>query len=162
MFEVRVLSPDDWELWRELRLRALAEAPYAFSSTLADWQGDGDSADRWRGRLGISGSYNVVVALDGQPVGMASGVPGEVDAVVELISMWVAPEARGRGVGDELLQAIASWARGVGARELRLAVVADNPAAVGVYQRNGFHLTGEFGDLMADGVRCELIMAREL
>jgi hypothetical protein len=66
VIELRVLTPDDWPSWRELRLAALAEAPYAFGSRLADWQGDHDREQRWRDRLGIPGSYNVIAVLDGQ------------------------------------------------------------------------------------------------
>ncbi|WP_203695139.1 GNAT family N-acetyltransferase [Catellatospora coxensis] len=161
MIELRVLAPDDWPIWRELRLAALAEAPYAFGSRLADWQGDGDRPERWRGRLEIPGSYNLVALLDGRPAGMASGVPTE-DRVVELISMWVRPDARGRGVGDRLLAAVEQWARQERAQVLKLAVVEGNDAATGLYRRNGFQLTEEVGDLMPDGVRREQIMAKEL
>jgi hypothetical protein len=48
---VRVLTVDDWSEWRVLRLAALRDAPQAFGSKLADWQGEGDSERRWRGRL---------------------------------------------------------------------------------------------------------------
>ncbi|MBU7600615.1 hypothetical protein JGS22_024025 [Streptomyces sp. P38-E01] len=41
---------------RLLRLAALAEAPYAFGTTLAQWQGEGDRPDRWRARLATPGS----------------------------------------------------------------------------------------------------------
>lgn len=51
MLQLRVLAPEDWRLWRGLRLEALREAPYAFGSKLADWQGDGDTQERWRDRL---------------------------------------------------------------------------------------------------------------
>ncbi|SDZ41831.1 Acetyltransferase (GNAT) family protein [Micromonospora pattaloongensis] len=159
---MRVLTEGDWRVWRELRLAALAEAAYAFGSQLADWQGDGDREERWRGRLAIPGSYNVVAMLDGQPVGMASGVPADQECVVELISMYVAPVGRGRGVGDHLLRAVEQWARQVGARTLRLAVVEGNMNAWALYQRNGFHDTGELGDLMPDGIRREHIMVKNL
>ncbi|MEV6371493.1 GNAT family N-acetyltransferase [Micromonospora musae] len=162
MIETLVLTEGDWKIWRELRLTALTEAPYAFGSQLADWQGDGDREDRWRSRLAIAGSYNVVAILDGQPVGMASGVPTDRDGVVELISMYVAPVGRGRGVGDHLLHSVEQWARQVGAGTLRLAVVEGNENASALYRRNGFHDTGELGDLMPDGVRREHIMAKPL
>jgi hypothetical protein len=75
MIELTVLTPDDWPLWRELRLRALTESPEAFGSRLADWQVEGDREERWRGRLGIPASHDVVASLDGEPVGMVSGGP---------------------------------------------------------------------------------------
>jgi ribosomal protein S18 acetylase RimI-like enzyme len=162
MIEMRVLAENDWKVWRELRLAALTEAPYAFGSRLADWQGDGDGEQRWRDRLSVPGSYNVVALLDGQPVGMASGVPTDQDGVVELISMYVTPAGRGRGVGDHLLHAVERWAQQVEAEALRLAVAEGNRNAIALYERNGFHDTGEPGDLMPDGIRREHIMTKRL
>ncbi|MEV4482821.1 GNAT family N-acetyltransferase [Micromonospora coxensis] len=162
MIVTRLLGEDDWKMWRELRLAALTEAGYAFGARLADWQGDGDREDRWRGRLTIPGSYNIVAVLDGQAVGMASGVPTDHDGVVELISMYVAPVGRGRGVGDHLVGAVEQWARSVGARTLRLAVAEGNTNAWALYRRNGFRDTGELGDLMSGGVRREHVMAKSL
>lgn len=163
VIELRVLTPDDWPAWRELRLAALAEAPHAFGSRLADWQGDGDREQRWRDRLGIPGSYNVIAVLDGRPAGMASGVPTEGDdGAAELISMWVSPAARGRGVGDRLVRAVEEWARQAGAGLLRLAVTEGNDSAITLYRRCGFADTGELGDLMPDGVRREHVMAKTL
>ncbi len=161
VIEVHVLTPGDWVLWRKLRLAALAEAPSAFGSRLSDWQGAGDREERWRARLGIPGSYNVVAVLDGQLAGMASGVPAG-DGVAELISMWVNPAARGWGVGDQLVEAVERWARQQGAGMLRLAVVQGNENAAALYWRNGFAATGELGDLMPDGVSREHIMAKDL
>ncbi len=156
-----MLTPDDWAMWRELRLAALADAPGAFGSRLSDWQGDGDREQRWRARLDIPGSFNVLAMAAGQPVGMASGVPA-ADGAAELISMWVSPAARGRGVGDLLVGAVEQWARQARAGVLRLAVAQGNPAAVALYQRNGFSWTGELGDRMPDGVRRELIMSKPI
>lgn len=56
VLELRRLSPDDWALWRVLRLAALTDAPEAFGSRLADWQGGNDREDRWRDRLRLPGS----------------------------------------------------------------------------------------------------------
>jgi ribosomal protein S18 acetylase RimI-like enzyme len=162
VIELRVLSSDDWPIWRELRLAALAEAPYGFGSRLADWQGDGDRSERWRARLDTPGSHNLVAVIDGRPVGMVSGVPTDDRDVVELISMWVDPMTRGRGIGSQLVGAVERWAKHVGADVLRLAVTEGNDAAAALYRRNGFCYTGEFGDLTPDGVRREQIMAKRL
>jgi ribosomal protein S18 acetylase RimI-like enzyme len=168
MIEIQVLTPDDWHVWRRLRLAALADAPHAFGSVLADWQGEGDREERWRARLELAGSYNLVASLNAIPVGMASGVPADEDerglasGAAELISMWVVPEARGRGVADQLIDHIEAWARDEGAIRLHLAVAAGNERAAALYRRHGFADTGELGDLMADGISHEIIMAKQL
>lgn len=53
-------------------------------------------------------------------------------------------------------------ARRSGATTLKLAVIPGNDPAVAVYARNGFVLTVERGDLLADGVTREQVMAKTL
>lgn len=134
--ELRALALDDWVLWRELRLRALAEAPYAFGSTLAEWTGSGDTEERWRNRLS-SVPLNLVVSLNGEPVGMASAT-SPVDDEIEVISMWVAPEARGRAVGAALIEAIVVWALEQRVSRVALDVRETNVSAINLYKRPGF------------------------
>lgn len=159
MVRLRVLTTNDWPLWREARLAALAEAPHAFKSRLGDWHRGGE--ERWRARLETPGTYNVVAVLDDRTVGMASGVPGD-GGVCELRSVWVGPGARGLGVADRLIAAVETWARRSGATTLRLAVIPGNEPAAALYRRNGFVLTGERGDLLPDGVTTEQVMAKPL
>lgn len=145
MVETRALTPDDWPLWRALRLAALTEAPHAFGARLADWQGEGDDETRWRARLSIPGARDFVATLEGVPVGMASGVPSEEEGVAELISMWVSPTARGKGVADHLVTAVEHWATESAAKRLRLAVFPANTHALSLYRRHGFTPTGDEG-----------------
>lgn len=61
--------------------------------------------------------------------------------------IFVAPWARGQGVGTRLLDAIAEEARSRGYREVRLDVVEGNPRARALYERKGYravarHSTG--------------------
>jgi ribosomal protein S18 acetylase RimI-like enzyme len=159
VIEIETLTPADWQVWRELRLAALAEAPAAFGSQLADWQ---DAVEeRWRDRLAIPGSVNFVALLEGKPAGMASGVPGE-GGTPELISMWVSPAGRGKGIGDRLVQAVAQWAQSQGAAALRLEVADDNEQAAALYRRNGFTDTSEHTGPMPDGIRMEKVMVKQL
>jgi GNAT superfamily N-acetyltransferase len=76
--------------------------------------------------------------------------------------MWVAPPGRGKGVGNALMTAIEDWARGTGATVLKLSVVPGNDPAHNLYLRHGYVDTDELGDLMADGVRRELVMQKHL
>lgn len=135
MLSLRVVTTEDWPLWREVRLAALTEAPDAFKSRLADWPNGGEQ--RWRARLEMPETYNVVALLDDQAVGMSSGVPCD-DGISELRSVWVSRAARGRGVGDRLIASVEAWARRTGATTLRLAVIPGNEAAIALYRRNGF------------------------
>jgi ribosomal protein S18 acetylase RimI-like enzyme len=52
--------------------------------------------------------------------------------------LFVAPSARGRGVGSELLSAVANEARRRGYTELRLDVIEGNDRARALYEREGF------------------------
>ncbi|MGW7536417.1 GNAT family N-acetyltransferase [Amycolatopsis sp. NPDC054798] len=137
MIVVRELSGDNWAEWRDLRLAALREAPEAFSSKLADWQGEGDSESRWRARL-RDVSLNVLADLDGVPAGMVSGNLSERGDKAELLSMWVVPSARGRGAGDALVRAVVRWSEGRGAGELSVRVADGNQHALELYRRHGF------------------------
>src|SRR5215471_15787599 len=116
---------DDWQLWRKLRLEALAEAPYAFGSKLADWQGQGDTEARWRGRLSDV-PLNVIADWREAMAGMTSATAPSPDGSVELLSMWVAPFARGQGVGDALVNAVIVWACQQQASRVALAVFEGN------------------------------------
>ncbi len=163
MIALHVLATDDWVLWRRLRLAALGDAPYAFGSRLADWQGAGDREQRWRDRLALPGSLNLVATLAGEPAGMVSGVPTAPERdEVEVISLWVSPLARGRGVGDALLAAVVDWARDIGAASVRLSVADGNSAAARLYRRHGFVAAPELDQPMPDGIRAERGMRLQL
>ncbi len=131
--EILRIGPDEWEAFRDLRLRALREAPYAFGSRYDDWVQA--TASRWRERLDAV-PLNLVARLDGDLVGMASGVLDGEDEV-ELISMWVDPAARGFGVAAALVGAVVEWATTAG-RTTSLMVRSDNARAIAAYARAGF------------------------
>jgi ribosomal protein S18 acetylase RimI-like enzyme len=131
--EIIRLGPDEWEVFRDLRLRALREAPYAFGSRYDDWVDAPES--RWRDRL-ANVPLNVVALRDGELVGMASGVL-DGDDEAELISMWVDPAARGSGVAADLVGAVVEWASASG-RTTYLMVRSDNARAIAAYVRAGF------------------------
>jgi ribosomal protein S18 acetylase RimI-like enzyme len=99
--------------------------------------------------------------LNGQPAGMASGARTD-DGVADLLSLWVSPAARGRGVADELVGAVERWARQAQAGLLRLAVMADTANAVALYERNGFHRTIDRDDMTLGRGRREYTMTKAL
>lgn len=147
MIRVSELGPEDWLVWRELRLRALEESPEAFSSTLAGTleRDARDGEAYWRGYFTRPGP-TLVARTPGSDsaCGMARLVPDpDPGTPAELLAVWVAPEARGRGAGRALVSACVEWLASHHARtRLRLAVVESNAPARRLYESCGFGVIG--------------------
>ena len=140
------LHSNAWRRLEALRLRALADAPDAFGSTLAEAKRYRE-AD-WRRQLESLATF--VAVLAGSDVGMVRCVADQEDAgAALLLSMWVAPEARGQGIGEALIRQLADWACAMGHTRLLLDVADENQPAIRLYERMGFAPTGETGSLPA-------------
>ena len=138
--EIRRADRGDVAQVRELRLRALESDPDAFGETLerARTRPEADYAD-WIGSP-ENGMF-VAADADGSLVGMAVGAPAPVDdrpRPAALYAMWVAPEARGQGVGRALVDAVEGWARRMGYERIGLGVTSTNEPAIRLYTRMGF------------------------
>jgi ribosomal protein S18 acetylase RimI-like enzyme len=160
--EVRRLRPEEWELLRAVRLRALADSPLAFGATHA--QESALTEADWRERAARSGAGEEHVVFlaqsDGSaPSGMAMGALEDGDATLaHLWALWVAPEARGAGAATALIQAVAGWARARGRARLRASLADGNDAAARLYRRLRFAPTGERESLGHDGVMTAILM----
>jgi GNAT superfamily N-acetyltransferase len=138
---IRELRPGEWREARDLRLRALADAPTAFLRSLAEEAAFSD-AD-WRERAAASDDRcSFVAEADGELVGMAAGIREPDAARVTLVGMWVDPARRRRAVGRELVEAVVAWARSRGVAEVALEVNEGLAPAVALYERCGFVPTG--------------------
>jgi ribosomal protein S18 acetylase RimI-like enzyme len=144
---VREVGPDDWVVWRLLRQRSLTEDPQAFASSVERWAGDRDSEENWRARLAEPGAC-FVAEHGSAPVGLVAIRPDEEGHGHQLISMWVAPAARGHGVGRALVGRVIAAAAG---RPLWLRVLDGNATAIRLYERCGFVLDDSDPD--AEGCR---------
>lgn len=95
---VRRIRPDEGLRLRALRLRALADAPLAFGSTLAREEAFADEVWQDRADRGAAGEGRVTyVAEDGDWwVGMVTGLVDDPDEPrLEVVGMFVEPVARG-------------------------------------------------------------------
>ena len=144
---MRRLLGDEWALLRSVRLAALADAPYAFSSThAAEVQLD---ASAWRARLVEQAWF---IALDDdRPVGTAAGgrLREHRPEARTMRSMWVDEARRGTGVTGQLVDAVVAWARSEGAASLTLWAVGRAGRAHTFYLRYGFVATGEVREVDA-------------
>ena len=121
-------------MFRDIRLRALADSPDAFGSTLEREQAFDE--DEWRRRA----RGPVYVVEDPRPV--ALGGLFDDAGVFQVWGMWTDPDHRGRGHARRVLDALI--APDVDAV---LDVNVTNEAARAAYERYGFVGTGAFEPL---------------
>jgi GNAT superfamily N-acetyltransferase len=161
MVLVRQVDQEDWQVLRDIRLAALLDAPDAFASTYAE-QATFTETD-WRDRASDTPKFLAYVpeVSSSEPAGLAGGYQ-EAPGVIDLISMWVRPRARGHGVGEALVAAVADWGKSIDARTYHLWVTESNSSARRLYERCGFTATGERQSLPSNPALDEIAMARPL
>jgi ribosomal protein S18 acetylase RimI-like enzyme len=161
--EVRPARAGEWREVRDLRLRALADAPDAFGSTLEREREYGER--EWLSWIsGWEDSTNrLVVGIDADAwVGMAVGSKTEKDELAHVYGMWVDPLARRGGLGRRLLDDVTDWLRALGATEIELGVTATNRGALAFYERMGFVDTQERRPLREDSSLEVIVMRRRV
>ncbi|WP_330273404.1 GNAT family N-acetyltransferase [Lentzea sp. NBC_00516] len=129
--QIHQVMPDEWELWRDTRLDALASDPEEFGSTLAREQTYTENEWRDRAAEGLK-----LVALDARPVALVAATARPEG--LYLYSMWVRDSHRGRGVGEALVRTVQAWAAEEGWKVVRLQVYDHNLPARRLYERLGF------------------------
>lgn len=141
---IRRIRPQDAEAWREVRLRALLDAPDAFGSTHAETLARPPGYWSDRAARSATGSATAIFLADGGNglLGLVGGncPPGQSE-VRELISMWVAPAARGTGLAERLVAEVVDWSADAGSSRVELWVTESNERARRLYARIGFTLT---------------------
>ncbi|MBN2130566.1 MAG: GNAT family N-acetyltransferase [Sedimentisphaerales bacterium] len=153
MVEIREIRTSDAALLRDLHLRMYADAPDAFSETLAaaeamsasDWQARGDRF------AGTPEAVAFVAIWDGTAVGFVAGFVGrwrdgamcsDARETVTMAKAWVDPRHRRTGVGRALASAVESWAIQKEARILEAQVTENNAPAIAFYEKLAFRDTG--------------------
>lgn len=143
--QIRSLTPEDASVFQALRLRGLQECPTAFASSFEEeFATPIVEIER---RLVPKPDAAIFGAFEDQALLALVGIRRE--GMVKLAhkafvwGMYVAPEARGRGVGAELLKyALAYAGTTLRVRQVNLGVNTRNTAAVALYRKLGFT---EFG-----------------
>jgi GNAT superfamily N-acetyltransferase len=156
--EIRPARPADWKALRELRLRALADTPDAFASTLEQEAALPDEAwQQWA--QGGPASVDLIAWEGGTGIGMAAifavdDAPGRM----HLVAMWVDPRHRRQGVARALVERAVRWAEDRQAREVILWVADHNTPARMLYEGVGFRPTGQRQPLPSNPVLSESLL----
>jgi len=160
---IRLLTAEDGEVFRQIRLEALRSEPSAFASRVEDWEKL--SSDEWRRRLTETPVF--VAFRDDEPVaimGLMRQRSSKMAHRATIIMVYVRMTLRGAGIAANLLEAVTDHAREIEVRQLELAVTAENPAAYRFYEREGFVEIGRIpGGFLHDGREIdEILMARRI
>ena len=144
---VRRLDETDAAAFRVLRLHALQESPVAFGSSYEETLAQPLERMEERLRRTADRPYDFVLgAFDPQLIGMV-GFARETRLKTRhkgaIWGMYVAEQARGRGIGRALLQGLLAEARAQPDLEtIILLVVSTNEAAKRLYRSFGFAIYG--------------------
>ena len=168
MIVIRAMTMDDTPVFCETRLRALADTPLAFGSNYASEAAN--SSEQWQKRAQkwtTPDQARCFLAFDEDRGGACCGIVAcfkdeQRAGSVAIVSMWVAPEARRKGLGRRLIGSVEQWARDQGAEQLRLHATETNLPAIELYLRCGFDFTGETEPYPNDPALRERIMVKSL
>jgi L-amino acid N-acyltransferase YncA len=134
--EVRDLRPDDWPEGSRIFAEGIATGNATFETKVPSWQ-DWDAAHLPEHRL--------VAEREGDVIGWIALVPVSPRACyagVAEVSAYVGEEARGEGVGAELLAALVESSERAGIWTLQTGVFPENEASLGLLRRYGFRVVG--------------------
>ncbi len=136
--DIRVLTPNDWEQFKQIRLQALQTDPQAFFVT---YEKELETSDEeWKNKLQKQ-THVYVGAFEGEcTVGLAGAFTMDTPQEWVLISMYVNPEFRGRDIGGQLIRAIEDIVKEKGATRLSLLVNEHMTSAVRLYEKIGFEI----------------------
>ena len=149
------LAPADWEAVRGIYLEGIATGNATFETDAPSWE-VWDGAHRQDGRL--------VARRAGRVVGWAAltRVSGRcVYAGVAEVSVYVAAEAQGGGVGRALLEALVAASEDAGVWTLQAGIFPENEASIALHERCGFRLVGRRERLGRLGARWRDVLMLE-
>jgi ribosomal protein S18 acetylase RimI-like enzyme len=142
---VRLLTAADRAAFRALRARALTDDPASFGRTAEEEVG----VERLPMEASLEAPEPATFLLGAERGGVLVGICGTYQGQTEktrhsseIVSVYVAPEARGLGIGAALIEdALARLAR-AGIAVAKLSVAEESEAARRLYERLGFETYG--------------------
>jgi phosphinothricin acetyltransferase len=134
--ELRDLRPDDWPEVARIFEEGIATGNATFETEVPSWE-------EWDGAH--LAEHRFVAELDGRVCGWIAAVPvspRRCYAGVAELSVYVGEEARGQGVGAELLAAAVESSERAGIWTLQTGVFPENSASLALLGRFGFRAIG--------------------
>lgn len=160
---VEVRSSEQLAAARALFIEYASTLPESAQISLAH-QGFNNEMDSLPGRYARPDGCILLATLAGIPRGVVAlreipPLPGEAPRICEMKRMYVAPVARGHGIGRLLGERLLAEAAAIGYRMMKLDTEPDFAPAIALYRSLGFREIPRYND---DPVDCTMYMGREL
>jgi ribosomal protein S18 acetylase RimI-like enzyme len=143
---IRVLTPDDVEKYRALRLEALTLEPTAFASSAEDFEKESPESIAKRLHAEAFGNFTLGAFEDEKLVGIATFFVeprAKTEHKGHLFGMYVTPSVRGKGVAKSLLLTLIERVRTYPKlKKINLSVMTTQQAARKLYISVGFEVYG--------------------
>ncbi|QSX34554.1 N-acetyltransferase [Shewanella avicenniae] len=136
MINIREFHPQDYSQVQQIYQEGIDFGFATFQTEVKSW-------DEWDNSM-IS-VCRLVAELNGCIVGWAALSPVSSRPVyrgVAEVSIYVAAEARGQGVGHALLKNLVSQSEALGFWTLQSGIFPENQASIALHRRNGFRILG--------------------
>lgn len=137
MLTLRPLTPSDWPAVQEIYRQGIETGNATFETEPPQWS----AFDAGR----LAAPRLVAVDGGGRVVGWAALSPVSSRCVYEgvaEVSIYVAAEARGRGVGSALMQALVRESEAAGLWTLQAGIFPENEATLALHRKFGFREVG--------------------
>lgn len=131
------MQPDDWPAVRAIYLEGIATGNATFEQTAPEWE-SWDSGHLAKARIVARSPAGAVLGWAALS-GMSSRC---VYAGVAEVSIYVAAQARGCGVGGQLLSRLIADSEAAGIWTLQAGIFPENAASIALHQRAGFRMLG--------------------
>jgi RimJ/RimL family protein N-acetyltransferase len=149
-FVLKQLMPDEWPLYKKLRLEALQNAHGSFGGSYDKESLLEDSV--WQERLADARSAFWVLYDQDQPIGMTGVIEAKDDPeTTALIASYIHPDYRGKGLSNLFYKARIEWSKQNGYRRVMVSCRASNTASKAANRKFGFAHTHNESKTWPDG-----------
>ena len=139
--QIELVSPDQWQRAKDLRLASLRDSAHAFGGDLESESAQSES--EWRAKFEKL-SY-IVASVDGtdSAIMTVENLVGDYGAKAWIGGCWSSPEYRGVGLLNAMMKFVDEHAHTKNWQRQGLGVWVDNHPAIAAYERLGFVTMGE-------------------
>lgn len=131
------VSPDDWQKFRDIRLKGLQTDPQAFGGTFESESQQNE--EYWKERFS-NPERCFYAAEDGNIFVATAGSKKIAEDNWMIVAVYTLPEFRGKNISKELIERIIGEAKKAGASKVSLMVNPQQENAVSLYKKMGFEI----------------------